>query len=44
MTVDIISDYSFSWIVLDAAGSYVVEVSLVSPMLTAYDVAWLEVA
>jgi hypothetical protein len=27
----------------DVAGTYVVEVNLVPPMLTAYDAVWLEV-
>ena len=38
-----VKDYSFSWVVPDAAGRYVVEVGLVPAQLTAYDVAWLEV-
>ena len=38
-----VKDYSFSWVVPDAAGRYVVEVGLVPAQLTAYDAAWLEV-
>ena len=34
-------DYSFSWVVPDVAGTYVVEVGLVPAQLTAYDAAWL---
>jgi hypothetical protein len=36
-------EYSFEWIVPNVAGTYVVEVSLIPPQLTAYDAAWLEV-
>jgi hypothetical protein len=39
-----VKDYSFSWVVPDASGKYVVEVGLVPAQLTAYDAAWLEVA
>ena len=35
--------YSFSWVVPDATGTYVVEVSLVPAQLTAYDAVWLTV-
>jgi subtilisin family serine protease len=38
-----VQDYSFSWVVPDIAGRYVVETGLVPPQLTAYDAAWLEV-
>jgi hypothetical protein len=38
------SDCSFSWTVPNVPGTYVVEVSLVPMLLTAYDAAWLEVA
>jgi hypothetical protein len=37
------SEYSFAWTVPKAAGTYVVEVSLVPLQLTAYDAAWLGV-
>jgi subtilisin family serine protease len=40
---DSVEEYSFSWIVPDAAGTYVVEVGLIPPTLTAYDAVWLEV-
>jgi hypothetical protein len=40
---DVVRDYSFGWVVPDAAGTCVVEVGLVPPMLTAYDAVWLEV-
>jgi hypothetical protein len=38
-----VEEYSFVWVVPDVAGTYVAEVSLVPPQLTAYDVGWLEV-
>jgi hypothetical protein len=38
-----ISEHSFTWTVPNAAGTYVVEVSLVPLQLTAYDAAWLGV-
>jgi hypothetical protein len=40
---DVVEDYGFSWVVPEAAGTCVVEVGLVPPMLTAYDVVWLRV-
>lgn len=43
VAADAVSEYSFSWDVPDVAGTYVVEVGLVPPMLTAYDAVWLEV-
>jgi hypothetical protein len=39
-----VKEYSFSWVVPDVAGTYVVEASLVPAQLTAYDAAWLKVA
>ena len=41
VAADTISEFSFSWVVPDVAGTYVVEVSLVPPQLTAYDAVWL---
>jgi hypothetical protein len=38
------SDYSFAWTVPNVPGTYIVEVSLVPMLLTAYNAAWLEVA
>jgi predicted glutamine amidotransferase len=38
-----VGDYSFTWDVPDVAGTYVVEVSLIPPQLTAYDAVWLRV-
>ena len=38
-----VKDYSFTWAVPQAAGTYVVEVSLVPAQLTAYDTVWLDV-
>jgi subtilisin family serine protease len=43
VAVDEAKEYSFSWIVPDAAGTYVIEVGLVPAQLTAYDVVWLSV-
>ena len=43
VAADVVGVYSFSWSVPDVAGTYIVEVSLVPPMLTAYDAVWLEV-
>jgi hypothetical protein len=37
-------DYSFSWVIPDVVGTYVVEVGLVPPQPTAYDTAWLNVS
>jgi hypothetical protein len=39
---DAVREYSFVWVVPDVAGTYVVEVELVPPRLTAYDSVWLE--
>ena len=44
VAADAVGEYGFGWVVPDVAGTYVVEVSLVPPMLTAYDAIWLEVA
>jgi hypothetical protein len=41
---DEVEDYSFSWVVPDVAGTYMVEVDLVPARLSAYDAAWLVVA
>lgn len=43
VAADEVEDYSFSWVVPDAAGMYVVEVSIVPAQLTAYDALWLKV-
>lgn len=43
VAADEIKDFSFSWVVPDVAGRYVVEVGLVPAQLMAYDAAWLEV-
>jgi subtilisin family serine protease len=43
VAADEVEDYSFSWVVPDAAGRYVVEVSLVPAQLTAYDAIWIKV-
>jgi hypothetical protein len=43
MTANSVDEYSFTWVVPSVAGTYVVEVSLVPPQLTAYDAAWLKV-
>jgi hypothetical protein len=44
VAADGVGDYSFSWVVQDVSGTYVVEVGLVPAQLTAYDATWLEVA
>jgi hypothetical protein len=38
-----VNEYTFTWKVPGAAGTYVVEVSLIPAKLTAYDAAWLRV-
>ena len=43
VAADAVSEYSFAWDIPDVAGTYVVEVSLVPSMLTAYDALWLGV-
>jgi hypothetical protein len=43
VAADEIKDYSFSWVVPDVAGTYIIGVGLVPAQLTAYDTAWLEV-
>jgi hypothetical protein len=42
MAAETVQEYSFDWVVPDAAGTYVVEVELSPPQLTAYDAVWLE--
>ena len=43
VAADAVGEFGFGWVVPDVVGTYVVEVSLVPPLLTAYDAAWLEV-
>ena len=43
VAADTVSEYGFGWVIPDVAGTYVVEVGLVPPQLTAYDTVWLEV-
>jgi len=43
VAADAVGEFGFGWVVPDVAGTYVVEVSLVPPLLTAYDAVWLEV-
>jgi hypothetical protein len=38
---DTAGEYSFTWNVPNIAGTYVMEVSLIPPQLTAYDATWL---
>jgi hypothetical protein len=38
-----VGEYTFSWIIPDVAGTYMVETGLVPSQLTAYDTAWLKV-
>jgi len=42
VAADAVGEFGFGWVVPDVAGTYVVEVSLVPPLLTAYDAVWLE--
>jgi hypothetical protein len=42
VAVDEVKDYSFSWVVPDVAGTYVVEVELVPSQLSVYDAVWLK--
>jgi subtilase family serine protease len=43
VTANTVWEYSFTWSTPNVAGTYVVEVELVPPLLTAYDTAWLGV-
>lgn len=43
VAADAVEEYTFVWVVQEVAGTYVVEVGLVPPQLTAYDAAWLDV-
>jgi subtilisin family serine protease len=43
VAADMVEGYSFSWVVPDVSGTYMVEVGLVPAQLTAYDAAWLKV-
>jgi subtilisin family serine protease len=43
VAADAVGEFGFGWVVPDVAGTYVVEVGLVPPLLTAYDAVWLEV-
>jgi hypothetical protein len=43
VTVNSVNEYSFTWNTPNAAGTYIVEVSLVPAQLTAYDAVWLNV-
>jgi hypothetical protein len=44
VTAEAVGEYSFTWVVPDVAGTYVVEVELVPSLLTAYDAIWLKVS
>lgn len=44
VSADTVGEFSFNWIVPDAAGTYVVEVGLVPAQLTAYDAGMLNVS
>jgi hypothetical protein len=44
IAADAVDEYSFSWNIPDVTGTYVIEVSLIPPQLTAYDAVWLEAA
>jgi serine protease len=44
VAADAVGEFGFGWVVPDFAGTYVVEVCLVPPQLTAYDAVWLEAA
>ena len=43
VAADSVDEFSLYWQVPDAVGTYVVEVGLIPPRLTAYDAVWLEV-
>ena len=43
VTAEAVGEYSFNWNIPSFPGTYIVEVSLVPPQLTAYDAAWLQV-
>jgi subtilisin family serine protease len=43
VAADAVGDYIFDWNVPNGAGTYVVEVGLIPPRLTAYDAVWLRV-
>jgi hypothetical protein len=43
VTANSVNEYSFTWNTPNAAGTYVVEVSLIPAQLTAYDAVWLQV-
>ena len=43
LAADEVKDYSFTWAIPQAAGTYVAEVGLAPAQLTAYDAAWLKV-
>ena len=42
VSADTVREYSFVWVVPNVAGTYIVEVELVSPQLPAYDAVWLK--
>jgi len=44
VAADAVGEFGFGWVVPDFVGTYVVEVCLVPPQLTAYDAVWLEAA
>jgi len=43
VAADTACEYAFGWSIPEIAGTYVVEISLLPPQLTAYDVVWVEV-
>ena len=43
VAADQVKDYSFSWVVPQFAGTYMIEASLVPAQLSAYDMLWLQV-
>ena len=43
VTANSVAEYSFTWTPPNAAGTYVVEVSLIPAQLTAYNAVWLQV-
>ena len=44
VAADCVEEFSFDWVVPEAAGTYVVEVGLMPAQLTAYDAVWLKVS
>jgi hypothetical protein len=44
VSADTVGQYSFTWAVPDASGTYMVDVELIPPQISAYDAVWLQVS